>query len=269
LISLLARARLLLPLAVLPLVALFLALASPLCAQEADPVEAGHNALRDSATYPWYDSETDELRDLNARAKEGEDSETRKKGWEWEPPASQTTPTSWNWQLPSWTTFFQFLAMALFAALIIAIVFLLLRYFLKEEDLGSPGADVKFENREAEIDRVEQLPFVVRRPGGDFLSEARALYEQGRYSEAIIYLYSYELVQLDRHQHIHLAKGKTNRQYLREVRNEPVLRGLLHRTMIAFEDAFFGHHDLNRQRFEECWLQLDQFHGVLEQGALA
>jgi hypothetical protein len=255
-------------LAISPVVGLWLALALPLQAQETDPVEAGRSALRDSGRYPWYDSEADDLRDLNAKSQGEEDSETRKKGWEWELPPAQTTSTSWNWSFPSFATFIQYLAIVLFGALIIALVVFLLRYFLKEEELGAPGAEIKFENQQAEIDRVEQLPFVVRRPGGDFLSEARALYEQGRYGEAIVYLYSYELVQLDRHQHIHLAKGKTNRQYLREVRNEPVLSGVLQRTMIAFEDVFFGRHDLDRARFEECWQRLDEFHGALEQGAL-
>jgi hypothetical protein len=267
--SLLRRVNSRFSLAVAPVVAILFALAFPTHAQETDPVEAGRNALRDSANYPWYDRETDDLRDLDAKTKEGEDSETRKKGWEWEVRPSQPSNTSWNWQFPPLVTIFQYTAMALLAVLIIVLVFLLIRYFLKEEELGTPGAEVKFEDREAEIDRVEQLPFVVRRPGGDFLSEARALYEQGRYGEAIIYLYSYELVQLDRHQHIHLAKGKTNRQYLREVRNEPVLRGILHRTMITFEDVFFGRHNLDRARFEECWQRLDEFHGALEQGALA
>ena len=163
----------------------------------------------------------------------------------------------------------QYTAMTLLGILIVVLVVLLIRYFLKEEDSTAASAQLTFEDKKAEIDRVEQLPFVVRRPGGDLLSEARALYEQGRYGEAMVYLYSYELVQLDRHQHIHLAKGKTNRQYLREIRSAPTLRSVLHRSMIAFEDFFFGRHDLDRLRFEECWQRLDEFHGALDQGALA
>lgn len=251
--------------------ALLIALAGALRGEDPDAaVEAGRKALRDSASYPWYDSETDDLRDMEAKTREGDDSETRKKGWEFDLPQSQTTNATPNWQFPTLGAVFQYTAMAVLAILIIVLVVLLIRYFLKEEDLGGAGGEVRLEDRAgAEIDRVEQLPFVVRRPGGDFLSEARALYEQGRYGEAIVYLYSYELVQLDRHQHIHLAKGKTNRQYLRELRNDPTLRGLLHRTMIAFEDVFFGRHQLERERFEECWQQLDEFHAALEQGAVA
>ena len=252
---------------------LLMAVAASLRADDStdDPaVDAGRKALRDSATYPWYDSETDELRDLHASSKAKDDTDTRKTGWQWELPAVKPVNVSPpSWQFPTLWTIVQYTAIAVLVALIVGLVVLLIRYFLKMEEASSGGSDLSFDEQAAEIDRVEQLPFVVRRPTGDFLSEARALYEQGRFAEAIIYLYSYELVQLDRHQHIHLSKGKTNRQYLREIRSEPTLRGMLHRTMIAFEDVFFGHHDLDRSRFEECWQRLDEFHRQLEQGAAA
>jgi hypothetical protein len=238
-------------------------------AQEPDAVEAGRKALRDGATFPWYDAEADDLRDLHAKARQDEDTDTRKTGWEWEPPPVQTS-TNLNWQFPTIWQVVQYMAMGLLVALIIGLVVLLLRYFLKqEEEVGAPGAALSLEERESDIDRVEQLPYVVLRPGANLLAEARALYEQGRYGEAMIYLYSYQLLQLDRHQVIHLAKGKTNRQYLREVRQAPTLRSILHGTMIAFEDVFFGHHNLDRERFEQSWQRLDEFHATLEQGAPA
>jgi hypothetical protein len=253
--------------------ALLMAVAAGLRAEEPtdDPaIDAGRKALRDSASYPWYDSETDGLRDLHAKAKADDDTDTRKTGWQWElPPVTPVNVSPPRWQFPTLWSVVQYSAIALLIALIVGLVVLLIRYFLKMEETSASGSELSFDEKPAEIDGVEQLPFVVRRPTGDFLSEARALYEQGRYAEAIIYLYSYQLVQLDRHQHIHLSKGKTNRQYLREIRSEPTLRGMLHRTMIAFEDVFFGHHDLDRSRFEECWQRLDEFHRQLEQGAAA
>ena len=51
----------------------------------------------------------------------------------------------------------------------------------------------------------------------DLLAEARRHYQAGNYGAAIVYLFSFQLVQLDQRQIIRLAKGKTNRQYLREV----------------------------------------------------
>jgi len=243
---------------------------SVLRAQEVNPaVEAGRQALRKSADFPWYDPQSDELRDLDAKVRQNDDTDTRKHGWEWQAPQVSTPNT--RWQFPNLWQVVQYLAMGLLVVLVLGLVVLLLRYFLKQEDeLGAPGEAQAFDDQRSEIDRVEQLPFVVRRPGGDLLSEARTLYEQGRFGEAMVYLYSYQLVQLDRHRWIHLAKGKTNRQYVREIREEPRLRGILHQSMLAFEDYFFGRHELGRERFERCWQRLDEFHGALEpQGALA
>jgi hypothetical protein len=115
-----------------------------------------------------------------------------------------------------------------------------------------------------DVDRIESLPFKIRGAPSDFLGQARRLFEAGNYSEAIIYLFSYQLVQLDKNHLIRLAKGKTNRQYLREIRQRANLRTILEATMIAFEDAFFGRKALSKDRFESCWQRLDEFHHELE-----
>jgi hypothetical protein len=119
-----------------------------------------------------------------------------------------------------------------------------------------------------DIDRVESLPFQLKAPQTDLLSEARRHYEAGNYKDAIIYLYSYQLVELDKHQLIRLTKGKTNRQYLREIRRRGDLFGTLQTSMLAFEDVFFGNHSLERGRFESCWNGLDAFHRSLEQATV-
>jgi Domain of unknown function (DUF4129) len=144
------------------------------------------------------------------------------------------------------------------------IAFLIAKAFLKDEASESV-VHRKLIDTKADIDRVEALPFQVRKGTGDFLGEARRLYEAGQYSEAIIYLFSYQLVALDRQHLIRLAKGKTNRQYSRELRARPALRSMLEQTIVAFEDAFFGRKALSRERFEASWRQLDAFHHELEQ----
>jgi hypothetical protein len=256
-------------------VGMLFVLALPLRAQDLTPdraVEAGREALQESGNYPWYDEQQDGLRDLHAKTKQSDDTDTRKTGWEWETPDYQVNPPNVNWQFPTVGTIFQYIAIALLAGLVITLVVLLIRYFLKQEDAESSTArseEVRPEDRAGDVDRVEQLSFQVREPDADLLSEARRLYEAGRYDEAIVYLFSYELVQLDKHQHIHLSKGKTNRQYLRELRQQPELRGILHRTMIAFEDVFFGRHTLEREQFDQSWQQIDVFHAALEQGVPA
>ena len=64
-------------------------------------------------------------------------------------------------------------------------------------------------------------------------------HQLGNYGEAIIYLFSYQLVRLDRSQLIRLAKGKTNRQYLGELQSASPLKRMLAQSMSSFEDVFF------------------------------
>jgi hypothetical protein len=79
-----------------------------------------------------------------------------------------------------------------------------------------------------------------------------------------VLLYAHQLQQLDRHHLIRLAKGKTNRQYLSELRGQARLREILTGTVRAFEESYFGHYVLSRAQFEACWAHLDEFHRQLE-----
>jgi hypothetical protein len=81
----------------------------------------------------------------------------------------------------------------------------------------------------------------------------------------MIYLFSHVLVSLDQKGHIRLRKGKTNRQYLRELRPYRPLANFYQRVMVPFEATFFGDHELEKQDFENCWIQLDQFQTDVDQ----
>ena len=83
------------------------------------------------------------------------------------------------------------------------------------------------------------------------------------YDQAIIYLFSYELIQLDKAALIKLTRGKTNHQYLREVLPNENLKTRLSNTVRAFEDVFFGNKELSRRRFEECWQEVSTFQDLI------
>jgi hypothetical protein len=80
-----------------------------------------------------------------------------------------------------------------------------------------------------DVDRVEALPFAVRKPTGDFLAEARRLYGQVMLSSHLSV--QLQLVELDR-RHLIASRGKTNRQYLRE-RTKPACGSILKRRSSA------------------------------------
>ena len=128
----------------------------------------------------------------------------------------------------------------------------------------------------------------------------------GDFAQATIFLFAHMLVELDRHQLIRLARGKTNRQYLmdlethlrvgmprgaprpacaavhstdaaqsverdfstsgfRDTKSASPLAVIMRRTMIAFEDVFFGHHPITARQFAQCWDGLNAFQEQLEQ----
>ena len=211
-----------------------------------DPVTSGQDALVDSGDYPWYDEDSDGIRRIEVKKE-----------------ASRTTTTSAGGaaiELMAW------LGLALVLAVIIA---LLVWSFLANESRSDlPLEDEVDEDRRRQIDRLEALPFQVKRPDADLLAEARRQYERGNYDEAIIYLFSHQLVHLDKSQHLTLAKGKTNRQYLREIASIDELRAILEQTTVAFEEVFFGRHQLPRERFEACWSELSQFDRLSQRAAV-
>ena len=245
-----------------------LTVASP--ADSGQSVEAGRKALdRWVWDYPWYDSQTDGVR----RARVSQPWYVR---WEWLVDAMRdfferleglfsfrgggTGSTSWSWG--------RWVVLTILVALLILLAYLAIRIW-RARAQGSSGAAAKAEasDKIEEKRRVEALPAGVGRKRGDLLDAARECYQQGQYREAIVYLFSYQLVRLDKNQLIRLAKGKTNRQYLRELGRRLTLRRLLEQTMVAFEEVFFGNYAIDRARFESVWSRLNDFESLVAGGS--
>jgi hypothetical protein len=203
-------------------------------------VTAGREAFEGGGSFPWYDAAKDDLRPITLRRAR-------------EP-----------WRLPSFSL--QWLAWTLLALLLCGLVFVLARIALDRRGERARSAP-REPDRVANSEHVEALPFMAERSRADLLGEARRHYQAGNYSEAMIYLFSYELVQLDKSALIQLAKGKTNRQYLREVGQVQQLRKLLELTVVTFEDVFFGRRPLDRSGFEACWERLDEFENLVARAA--
>ncbi|HZN36089.1 MAG TPA: DUF4129 domain-containing protein [Pirellulaceae bacterium] len=245
--------------AALSLAAGRLACAQDQASSDAQSVQDAKEILSGSGRFPWYDRGKDDVRRLHAVPRDAADSRNRDSAWE------KTPAAGGGGARPRFSLFgsaLQWLGLTVLVVLLGVIAFLIAKTFLREE-VSDQAVLRKVIESARDVDRVEALPFHVRKPSGDFLSEARRLYEAGEYSEAIIYLFSYQLVQLDRQHLIRLAKGKTNRQYLRELRQRPHLRAILDTTVVLFERAFFGRKTLTREQFEQAWRQLDDFHGEL------
>ncbi len=232
-------------------------------ADDEQSLKAARNALNGRTSFPFYDAQKDDVKRMDVQVDTSK-APPPQGNQKWTKTGT-TTAVPRGTRVPSTSglgMLFQVVGLSLLTLIIGALIVLLVLAFLNGEQTQTTGA--KFIDTSSDVDRVEDLPFQLKKPTGDFLSEAQRLYDAGNYSEAIVYLFSYQLVALDKRHVIRLAKGKTNRQYLRETRSREPIKQLLQRTMISFEDVFFGHHDLSRERFEESWRRLDDFHQQLE-----
>lgn len=247
---------------------------------EADEsVTAGRGALDNwwPWDYPWYDPgdgpESDGVQRVNIR-------KPRDWSWLWNWLGGLWPNWDWSWLwgwLPggNWRSLFgmprtalQWSVWIVVVLLLALLVFLVVRKYRRRRARHARSkTDKGTSDEQDDADRIEALPFPVRRGRSDLLGEARRHYQEGNYGQAIVYLFSFQLVRLDRQQIIRLTKGKTNRQYLREVGPRAALRRLVEQTMVAFEDVFFGNHRLERTRFESCWSRLDEFESLAGEGA--
>ncbi len=223
--------------------------------------EAARQALQRRANAPWYDAQTDSVRRIHVLPPD--EASHRDSDWNAEDrdtPAS--TATASRGMSRVWAKLLQGLAWTLLAIVLTAVVLFLASAAMRMDAGARSSTQVL---RQGDADRVEDLPFSLPRTEGDLLAAARRHYEAGNFSGAIVCLFSYQLVELDRYDLIRLARGKTNRQYLRELISHPDLRTIMIQTVIAFEAVFFGHHQLSRRRFEQCWQRLQDFHQLVRQ----
>jgi hypothetical protein len=210
--------------------------------------------LGETHEFPWYNRQRDGVQRLDVQP--SDDAATRHSRWVYR-------PVNWNW--PGWLGYlFEAFGWMILVTAVVIVLWALLRALGLAEFSAPAGGTANDELVRGDIDRVEALPFQLQRPQSDLLAEARRHCEAGEYEQAMIYLYSYQLVQLDRHHWIRLTKGKTNRQYLRELRSNRELWELMRTSMMTFEDVFFGHHRLERDRFEQHWNRLDAFRQMVE-----
>jgi len=224
-----------------------------------DPVVAGRKALGGWfwSRYPWYDSDTDAVRRIDV-------SESWFWDWLWE--LLDSIRGSWSFSWPG--TLLEWLAWIGIAGLLILLVYLLVRAYLDRSGRRQPSATAgKITESRDEAARIKSLPFPLRAARLNLLAEARQHYQQGDYGEAVKYLFSYQLLQLDKYQWIRLTRGKTNRQYLGEIAPQGGIRRLLEETMVTFEDFFFGNLTIDRARFESCWSRLGQFETLVMENA--
>ena len=179
-------------------------------------------------------------------------------------PVTRTRSTWWtsfwsttggfiSWIFRGW----QLLLLISLLAFLSIIGFILFRSGFSFQVLTSKSTDKSVLEREKA--KLLDLPFEVEQTMFGLLAQAERFRTAGDYSKAVIYLFSHALVEMDGARCIRLERGKTNRVYLRELRDRDQLRGFTNQLVVAFEYAFFGKHVLSQEAFERIWQQLPSF----------
>lgn len=197
---------------------------------------------------PWYDAERDELRAIKIPLPDTPPpvgSWTRATNPDIRPPTISASWLLWLIQIVGWS-----LLGVCLAAVIVAVL----------QRIRHPS--VSPSTRTATIEpriRIDALPPHIPRTKRSLWEEAQDCYERGDLGWAIVFLYGYQLVELDRCGYLRLTKGKTNRQYVRELARIPEMQTLLQRTSRLSEAFYFGTHVPTSDQFHSCWKEIDDF----------
>lgn len=225
-----------------------------------DAVSSAREALSEQKRLPWYDAEKDQLRRVNLAPKENVEDPSSN----WGDGRRSGSGEQAGGQL--FGAIMKGLAWLMLGVLAVLVIWGLLWAAVRPGEAEETSAGVENQWRDS-ASRIRELPLSEMPATTDLLAVARSHLAAGDLSKAIIHAFAHQLVELDKHHLIQLNKGKTNREYLKELRGHPEFVKLLRPTMNAFEDVFFGRHELSRERFQVCWHNLDRFHQRLQEAA--
>jgi len=224
-------------------------------------------------THPWYDELSQDVRPYVLPP---EEVKTEPWFWErlgswiadrWQSMADWLGQIRWEGNLFGYRfaiSLYHVLLLALAVLAVWLVVRLLRRWYSAYLAQQQPRQQVERSGRGAP-ERIDQLPVAVSTGSAGLWELVQQAVEQKQFSRAIVFLYSYLLLRLDQQGRIRLEKGRTNRQYLRQLRGDPQLQRWMARIVAAFEEVFFGHRELGAEAFQQCWELVPQIQSRVEQ----
>lgn len=173
---------------------------------------------------------------------------------------------AWEWQWPDWWLDFTDWFGNLFSGwgereiylflLFLALIFLLIVFiFLARTNWGPLAThfrDAKQPRRRRAVAQ-EELPFEWEAGAltiEGLWQQAVQAKEAGNFRLALMLLYSYLLIELDAQHKLRLQRGKTNRDYCRELGRASAAYQCFETTMLAFEQVFFGRYEFTRSQVD-------------------
>ena len=242
----------------------------------ATPSDTGEKALRRGTSPVWVEYESEEATVPGQQLKRNDysdrhDSIYKDSGTSWwtrwlEGLRGSGTGNSALTDFFSWIAeVWRFLIYTLLAIILIALLFFLFRSEMFQAFIGRRRISNFEEDIEQQRAKVSDLPFEIEQPLVGLRAQAERFRNLGDYSKAIVYLYSYLLVELDQANCIRLERGKTNGSYMRELASWTGLSSYMRPTVRLFELAYFGRREIDRGSFEDLWSKITSFEDTLAQ----
>ena len=249
-------------------------LANPLCLANQNVRTAGSDVSQSVADTPWYDAEQKQVRPITVQPRQ-DDSVHRDSRWLPKPktiarPESidSTSSTaggnaSTDGLFGTSLTIGNVFGWVLLAATVMAVVGIIV-YGISRAELsmadrkasGSSDADGSGLPDEQTLERIKHLPPELRRTDVNLRTECERLMNERCFEQAIILLLGHQLLLLDSNGLLRLSRGKTNGRYVRDTRtNDESCAGWLRQTADAFEQSYFGRHEIPAEVFAQLWRQ--------------
>ncbi len=248
-----------------------LAVAACLVFAGAEPSQPAENsqvrAVAAKETFPWYDADSGGLKPILSQPDLGGgwlasvgDWFGRKLAWV---PQMFRRLGRWlsglnGWQIRGVAGLGDLIAIGL-VLLVLAILVVILMEMLRRyrPTVAAPVAG-SVVLRAGEGSRIEGLPADAGFDATDPWAEAARRRARGDHAGAIVYLFAYQLLALDRLSMIRLIPGRTGRQLVKSV-GDRQLRGWVEPTLRLFEAVYYGHRSPSPEAFEAAWTDAEAF----------
>ena len=221
----------------------------------------------------WYDREVDQVVPVEVKTAQ-DDSIHRDSKW-----LPQAAPVAKAVNTPNPTsasnidlfgdafTYTNFFAWCCLAVMVVG-TGIWVAWILGRDGVGanSSKVDRSLASDERLLERIQHLPQELQRENLDYRAEAERMMQAGDFEQAIVLLFAYQLLILDRSACIRLNRGKTNRQYLRETRFADQQASQWFASVIKlFESSYFGRRVVEASDFARCWQENEMLERQLTQ----
>ena len=135
---------------------------------------------------------------------------------------------------------------------------------LRQTALGGVGKEKEKKARQDRERRLEAIAPEARERVDDLGTAAENALAAGDLRLALVYFFSWLIVESDKRGLLRARRGKTNREYWLELAVNPGVRTIYKATMDAFERVYFGGRTISREEFDDVWRLREPFVAAME-----